>query len=81
VIVLLHQCTSLPDGKHAVPVVASLRQPAGTKGVIYGVPLDLKEEEILEALHEQVKYVKRFKYKHQEDNVLRDLSTVLLHFS
>jgi len=26
-------------------------------GVVYGVPLDFKEEEILEALHEQVKYV------------------------
>jgi len=45
-----------------------------------GVRLDLKEEEILEALHEQVKYVKRFKCKHREHNVMRDSSTVPLHF-
>ena len=47
---------------------------------MYGVRLDLKEEEILEALHEQVKYVKRFKCKHREHNVMRDSSTVPLHF-
>ena len=73
-------CTNLSDGKQSVPVIAPLRQPAGAKGFLYVVPLDLKMRKIS---------LNRCKHKldmsndlniNLEENVFRDSSTVLLHF-
>ena len=60
----LVSCTSLSKGKRSGPVTALLHQLAGAKGLTYGVPLDLKEEDILDSLQTQVQTIRGSDYGH-----------------
>ena len=54
----------LSDGVRSVQIVTSVVQPTGAKAVIYRVPPDLTDEDLLESLKPQkVTYIKRFKNK------------------
>ena len=73
---LLHS-RYLSDGVRSVQIVTSVVQPAGAKAVIYRVPLDLTDEDLLEILKPQkVTYIKRFKNKDSSYS-----TTVFLQFS
>jgi len=54
----------LSDSVTSVQIVTSVVQPAGDKGVIYRIPIDLTDEDLLEILKPQkVTYIQRFKNK------------------
>jgi len=67
----------LSDGVKSVHIVTSVVQPARAEGVIYRVPPDLTDEDLLESLKPQkVTYIKRFENKDS-----RWSTTVFLQFS
>ena len=67
----------LSDGVRSVQIVTSVVQPAGTKAVIYRVPPDLTDEDLLESIKPQkVTYIKRFKNKDSSYS-----TTVFLQFA
>ena len=69
--------------KTSISVKSSIIIPAGAKGVIYNVPLDITNDDLLMCLKDDhVTYVKRFVKKSLVDlpPVLTDTKTVLLQF-
>ena len=67
----------LSDGVKSVQIATSVVQQAGAEGVIYHVPLDLTDEDLLESSKPQkVTYIKRFKNKDSSCS-----RTVFLQFS
>ena len=73
----------LSDNNISFPIKSSLVTPPCAKGVIYNVPLDIPNNELLMCLKEHhVKYVKRFQIKSvlNGKSVFNDTKTVLLQF-
>ena len=72
---------SLSDSAgNSIPIIASTTKPPGARGVIYNVPLDITNDNLLECLKQfQVNNIKRFKFKVAEGKMI-DIKTVLLHF-
>ena len=72
---------SLSDSAgNSIPIIASTTKPPGARGVIYNVPLNITNDELLECLKQfQVNNIKRFKFKDAEGK-RTDTKTVLLHF-
>ena len=67
----------LSDGVRSVQIMTSVVQPTAAKAVIYRVPPDLKDEDLLESLKPQkVNYIKRFKNKDSSFS-----TTVFLQFA
>ena len=65
---------------NSIPIIASTTKPPGARGVIYNVPLDIINDDLLECLKQfQVNNIKRFKFKDSEGK-MTDSKTVLLHF-
>ena len=77
----LLQMKSLKDSLGTnIPVLASLVQPIGAKGVIYNVPTNIKEDQLLNCLSSQnVKFVKRFSFK-SITNETQPSTSVFLQF-
>ena len=73
----------LSDNNISFPIKSSLVTPPCAKGVIYNVPLDIPNNELLICLKKHhVKYVKRFQIKSvlNGKSVFNDTKTVLLQF-
>jgi len=78
----LFSSTSLSNGKTAVAVKASFLPPPSAKGVVYRVPVEVKTDQLLQALQApRVKFVKRFQVRSTDTSELKDAGTALLHFS
>ena len=73
--------STLSDGTVSIPILSSLLQPVGAKGVIYNVPLEITVQEIQECMQSLIKFVKRFKLRRDTTNEYFDSQTVLLHFA
>jgi len=71
--------STLSDGTVSIPMLSSLLQPIGAKGVIYNVPLDITVQEIQECLQSLVR--KKFKFRRDTTNEYFDSQTVLFHFT
>ena len=73
----LSDLDSLSDsGGNSIPIIVSPTKPPGARGVIYNVPLDITNDNLLECLKQfQVNDIKRFKFKDAEGK-MTDTETV-----
>ena len=60
-------------------VLISVFKPPGAKGVIYNVPKDIADDELLNCLkHQKGSFIRRFALKNGEAKI--NTKTVMLHF-
>jgi len=76
---MLLQCTKLTDGAVTVEIAASSMRPLVARGVIYNVPSDISTDDLVACLASQeVKFVKRFRFKSSDSSELKDSKSVFL---